>query len=107
MQRCRDSPAPGNEGIASLPVHRHDRGTAEKPAQLNSVTGLLSGCRQKTDGSGFVIHHADGSLIRNDGGNGLCRGVPGEVGEISEPRLDGVQPGKGNAGGNHRQVIGL
>lgn len=32
-----------------------------------------------------------------------CRGVPGEVGEISEPRLEG----KGNAGGNHHQVIGL
>ena len=66
MQRCRDSPAPGNEGIALLPVHRHDRGTAEKPAQLNSVTGLLSGCRQKTDGGGFVIHHADSSLIGNE-----------------------------------------
>lgn len=36
-----------------------------------------------------------------------CRGVPGEVGEISEPRLEGVQPGKGNARGNHHQVRSL
>ncbi len=56
----------------------HDGGAAQKAAEVDPVAHSLALGRDQTDGSGLVVHHADGRLVRDDGGNGGRRGVAGD-----------------------------
>ena len=62
---------------AGLLVHRHHRSTAQKAAHFHRVPHVLARGGQQADSGGLVVHHADGRLVRDDGGDGLRRGVAG------------------------------
>ena len=90
MKRRRDPPAAGDEGSRAAGIDRHDRRGAEQPAEVHAVADRLSGRGNDAHGGRLVVHHADGRLVRDDGGERLGGRVAGD-GDHVEP--DGADAG--------------
>ena len=59
-------------------MQRHDRRTAQKPAEVHSVPHRFPGGGDNAHGGGLVIDHADRRLVGDYGGDGVGRGVAGD-----------------------------
>ena len=77
VQRGGDSAAAGDKLRRALAVYRHDGRTAQQTAEVHPVADLFPDGGDQANGGGFVVDHADGGFVGNDGGEGFRRRVPG------------------------------
>ena len=73
-------------------MHRHDGRVAQQTAKLYAVAHLSARYGDDAHGHGFVVDHADGRFIRDDGRDGFGRGIAGDGDHI---QADGAHAGHG------------
>jgi hypothetical protein len=80
--------SPGNKGITCGGVYWHDRGAAQEAAEVHPFTGLFTRYGNDPYRGGFMVHHADGHFIGNDGGDCGGGGIPREGDHIKAHGTD-------------------
>jgi Zn-dependent protease len=84
-----DAAAEVYEGLAGAAVADFDdRRGAEQSAEIDHVARLGPGHGNQPHGGRLVVHHADGHLVGDDGGDGLRRGVAGDGDHVQADRAD-------------------
>ena len=92
MDRRRNAAATGHEGLAAGLVHRNDRRVAHEAAEVGHLPYAFAFNRNHTHGRGFLVDHADRSLVGDDAGNGGGGGISRNGDHV---KADGAYAGHG------------
>jgi len=113
MQRRGYPPAAANKNVALRGVYRHHRGSSQQAAEFGPVAGFFSGDGDNPHSGGFVVDHADGHFVGDDGGEGGGGGVAGKGYHVETDgadrghRFEFVQAERAFFdGGNHALIFG-
>ena len=88
MQRRGYPAAAADEGVAIRGIYRHHRRAAQQAAEFGPVAGFFVGDGDNPHGGGFVVDHADGHFVGDDGGEGGGAGVAGEGDHVETDGAD-------------------
>jgi Zn-dependent protease len=84
-----DAAAEVDEGLAGAAVADfHDGRRAEQAAEVDHVARLRPRHGNQPHGRRLVVHHADGHLVGDDGGDGFGRGVAGDGDHVQADGAD-------------------
>src|ERR1044072_4467419 len=83
-----DASAAAYEDVGGELVDGHDGRASQEPAVLDHVAHALAGDWDYTHGGRLVVHDADGHLVRDNCGDGLCRGRAGDGDHVYADRAD-------------------
>ena len=88
MEWGRDAAAPGDEVRAGIGVYGLHRRGAEQPAELHRVPDLHARSRDQAHRRRLLVYHADGRLVRDDGGDGRGGGIAGDRDHVQSHGAD-------------------
>ena len=89
MQRRGYPPPAANKNIAFRGIYRHHWRSSQQAAEFGPVAGFFPGDGNNPHGGGFVVDHADGHFIGDDGGEGSGAGVAGKGDHVEADGADG------------------